>query len=150
VSRQKFTARLEASTVGTGGHWVVVPDAVMSELTDKARAEVKATFNGVPYRGSVVKYSGAYVLGVTKAIMTQAGLSTGDTVQVSIEPDTEKRTVTIPDDLADALKANPKLQSTWDALSYTRRKEKAQSLTEAKRPETRSRRLDAILRDLAS
>ena len=56
---QTFRANLEASTVGKGGHWVRVPDAVMAALSGAGRAKVKATFNGVPYRGSIVKYSGS-------------------------------------------------------------------------------------------
>jgi Domain of unknown function (DUF1905)/Bacteriocin-protection, YdeI or OmpD-Associated len=149
MGTETFTATLEASPVGKGGHWVVVPDAVMSDLTDKARAKVKATFNGVPYRGSIVRYSGAYVLGVTKAIIKQTGASPGDPLEVSVKLDTAERTVALPPELQEAFTADPTLRTSWEALSYTRRKERARALEEARRPETRARRLEGILRELS-
>lgn len=91
-----FRATLEASTVGKGGHWVVVPDAVVAALTSAGRAKVQATFNGIPYRGSIVKYSGRQVLGVTSAIIKEAGLATGDPLQVTVELDAAERTVDLP------------------------------------------------------
>jgi len=66
-------------------------------------------------------------------------------VTVELEPDTEERTVEVPADLAAALKRDAKAAAAWEKLSYTNRKEIARSLEEAKRPETRERRLQAAL-----
>lgn len=40
------------------------------------------------------------------------------------------------------------VRATWDGWSFTRRKEAARGLTEAKKPETRTRRLEKVLADL--
>ena len=81
------------------------------------------------------------MLGVTGAIMKQAGLATGDSLDVTVE--------LVPSDLASALAADGAKKTAWDKLSYTSRKERARSIVEARRPETRARRLDQVLRDLA-
>jgi hypothetical protein len=149
MSAQAFSATLAESTVGSGGHWVVVPDDVMAALTSKGRVKVRATFNGIPYRGSIVKYSGRYVLGVTNAIAKRLDLSAGDVLEVVVEADMDERTVELPPELAQAFAGNPNLNAAWDKLSYTARREKARSIAEAKKPETRVRRLEAVLRELA-
>ena len=71
-------------------------------------------------------------------------------IDVTLAVDTEERTVEVPPDLAAALEADPQARSAWDALSYTSRKERARSVAEAKKPETRERRLRATLAALGS
>jgi len=71
----------------------------------------------------------------------------GNTVDAVIELDEAERTVDLPDDLAAALRAAG-LQESFDALSYTRRKEAARGVTEAKRAETRERRIAAVIASL--
>ncbi|MEQ1603933.1 MAG: YdeI/OmpD-associated family protein [Pyrinomonadaceae bacterium] len=57
-----------------------------------------------------------------------------------MEKDTVVRIVTIPDDLAAALKENG-IAEAFDALSYTLRKENVRSIEEAKAAETRAKRI---------
>ena len=72
----------------------------------------------------------------------------GDSIAIELELDTEPRTVTVPQDLQRALARDRKTAAAWEALSYTNRKEIARSLEEAKKPETRGRRLAAALERL--
>ncbi|HRX86604.1 MAG TPA: YdeI/OmpD-associated family protein [Phycisphaerae bacterium] len=51
------------------------------------------------------------------------------------------RTVTVPPDLRAALSKNKKAQATFDAFSYSHKKEYVEWINEAKRDETRQRRL---------
>ena len=74
----------------------------------------------------------------------------GDTVKVVMEPDTAPRIMAAPPDLKKALKSNPAAQASWDRYSYTCRKEFAQWITEAKKPETRARRLEKSIAMLAA
>ncbi|MGZ4819438.1 MAG: YdeI/OmpD-associated family protein [Terriglobales bacterium] len=74
----------------------------------------------------------------------------GDTVAVTMEPDTAPRTIEAPPELKKALKANKAAQASWDRYSYTHRKEFAQWITEAKKPETRARRLEKSIAMLAA
>lgn len=148
MAAHSFEARLEESSSGRGGHWVVVPGEVMSALTSAGRAKVKATFNGRPYRGSIAGYSGRLVAGAPKAILVAAGLKAGDPVRVTLELDTEERAVEVPPDLAERPAAEPALRPAWDKLSFTARKERAGAIAGAKRPETRRRRLEQVIEEL--
>jgi uncharacterized protein YdeI (YjbR/CyaY-like superfamily) len=63
---------------------------------------------------------------------------------VTLEADTAARTVAVPSDLARAL-ASAKLRATFEALSFTRRREHVESVTGAKRPETRVARIAKVV-----
>lgn len=93
---------------------------------------------------------GTFGLGVLKSIQAQAGVKPGDSIAIELELDTQPRTVDVPRDLAAVLARDSKASAAWKALSYTNRKEMARSLEEAKRPETRERRLSAALEKLRS
>jgi hypothetical protein len=143
--RRAFDATLEPSRSGSGGHLVVVPDEVVRALGGRGRIPVKATFNGVPYRGSIVTMAGAAVLGVQKTIMAQAGVSAGDRLVVVLENDEEPREVEIPEELATALRRNAVARRYFESLSYSHRREYIRQITEAKRPETRARRAERTI-----
>jgi uncharacterized protein YdeI (YjbR/CyaY-like superfamily) len=66
-----------------------------------------------------------------------------------MERDDEPRIITPPADLARALRANPTAQAAWDKLSYTHQKEHARAIEDAKRPETRLRRIEKTIAQLA-
>ena len=74
----------------SGGAYVVFPWDLRQE-TGKGRLKVHATFDGVPYDGSVVNMgvknpdgSVCYIIGVTKAIRAALGKHDGDTIRVVI------------------------------------------------------------------
>lgn len=50
----------------------------------------------------------------------------------------------VPDDLAQALEAHPPARTNWDAFPPSARKMMLASLVQARRPETRARKLDEI------
>ena len=54
----------------------------------------------------------------------------------------------MPADLAALLARDRKAAAAWEKLSFTNQKEMARSLDEAKKPETRERRLAAAIRTL--
>ncbi len=72
-------------------------------------------------------------------------MEAGDTVDVLVEPDDAPREVALPDDLTAALDAEPGLRAAFDALAPSRRKEHARSVADAKKAETRERRIAAVL-----
>lgn len=129
---------------------ITLPFDVQKEFGSRARLPVRGTINKHAFRGTIFPMGdGRHYMVVNKELRAAAGVRGGETVSVSMEPDTEPRTITPPDDLARALKANRDAQATWDKLSYTHRKEYARSVEEAKRPETRQRRLEDTVARLA-
>lgn len=105
----------------------------------EARPPVRGNLNGFQFRGRIAKYGGEYMLGFRREIREGASVEAGDTVDVEIELDTEPRTVALPDDLAAAL--DEEARATFDRMAYTHRREYVEWITEAKRPETRTRRV---------
>jgi hypothetical protein len=147
MASASFRAQLKPSGRG-GGHLVQVPPEVIETLGGKGRIPVTATFNGVPYRGSIVRMAGAAVLGVQKAIMAEAGASVGDTLRVEVANDDVPREVELPDELAKALRGNRTARTVFEGLSYSHRREYAQHVAEAKRSETRARRAERTIEQL--
>ena len=88
------------------------------------------------------------MLGVSMANREAAGVSAGQTLDVDVVLDTAPRTVDVPDDLAAELAGDAGARETWATWSFTRQKEAARLLTEAKQPETRARRLTKVLAEL--
>jgi bifunctional DNA-binding transcriptional regulator/antitoxin component of YhaV-PrlF toxin-antitoxin module len=135
----KFKARIEGASLG--GACVYFPYNVEEEFGTKGRVPVKATFDGVPYSGSLVKYGAPqHMLGILKNIREQIGKGPGDTVEVTIEKDETERTVEVPPEFQKLLKKE-KLLPVFEKLSYTHKREYCRWITEAKRNETRANRL---------
>ena len=146
----RFKGRLTATPRGGGGILVPVPREVVAKLGLKGMPRIQAVIAGTPYRGSLMPMGdGNYCLGVLKSIQETAGVGLGDEIDVELEPDTAPRTVDVPPDLGAALARHGKAAAGWAKLSFTNRKEIARSLEEAKKPETRERRLAAALQRLS-
>lgn len=88
------------------------------------------------------------MIGLSKAARAELGVEIGDAVEVEISLDTAGRTVDVPPSLQAALEAEPALKERFDALAYSRRKEIARSIAEAKQEATRDRRLQKALEEL--
>jgi hypothetical protein len=124
-----------------GGAWVEVPGEVIAALGGGGRIPVLATFDGVAYRGSVASMGGCMALGMLKSIRSELRKGDGDTVNVTLERDAAERTVDVPDDLAAAL-ATEGLREAFDKLSFSHRREHVTAINDARKPETRQRRID--------
>ena len=116
----------------------------------RGRVPVRGTLNGAPYRGSLFPMGGRHFMVVNRRLREAAGVTGGETVPVRMERDTEERVINAPPDLARALKADKAAQATWDKLSYTHRREHVEHLEDAKKPETRRRRLERSIALLAA
>lgn len=141
MKKYSFTATIENAPVGSGGAYILFPYDVEKEFGTKGRVPVRATFDGIPYTGSLVKYGQPqHMLGILKALREQLGKQAGDRVKVELWKDEAVRTVDIPADFTALLKKE-NLLTAFEKLSYTHRKEYVRWITEAKKAETRSARL---------
>jgi hypothetical protein len=127
-----------------GGAWVEVPGEVIAALGGGGRIPVRATFDGLDYQGSIASMGGCMALGVLKGIRGELGKGDGDLVTVTVERDGGERTVDVPEDLAVAL-AGAGLREVFDGLSYSHRREHVNAINDAKKPETRARRIAKAL-----
>jgi hypothetical protein len=143
-SKRTFSVVLEKAE-GSEACGINIPAEVKAALGPKARVPVRGTLNGFPYRSAVVPMGGRFLMAVNRAMREGAKVEAGDVVDVVMEPDDEPRAVVIPPDLALALAADPAARNAWDRSSFTHRKEFVLAVEEAKKPETRARRVAKAL-----
>lgn len=145
MKKYKFKGKL-IQHEGMDAAYVLIPFDVKKEF-GSARVKIKASFDGVEYRGSIMPMGliEGYPLLVRKDIRSEIGKSFGDFVNVILEKDEEIRTVDIPADFLKALNRNKKLKEAFDSMSYTHRKEYVNSINDAKKPETRLKRIEKSL-----
>lgn len=137
-SELTFTATLQKR--GPAAAVVLDEEQVATVGQGAKRFPVRATVDDYTWRGSVARMKGEFLLGLNREVREAAGVEAGVTVSVTLAPDTEERTVEVPDDLAAALAGDAEAKAAFEALAYTHRKEFARWVAEAKREETRARR----------
>lgn len=141
----EFSGVVEAAR--GGGAFVRLPDDVAAAFGPRDR--VRGTLGNAEYRSNLMPVGGgAKCLGVHKATREAAGVTFGDTVRVTIEPDDAPREIVVPDELASALAEDASARARWDALAPSHRREHANAVADAKRPETRARRVEKVLEAL--
>ena len=113
-----------------------------------ARAPVVVTINGHRYRSTIFTMHGRVWVPLRRSNRDAAGIGAGETVAVTMTLDTAPRVADLPADVDQAIDAQG-LRTAWDARAYTWQRERAEAIEGAKQPETRSRRVAALLAALA-
>jgi hypothetical protein len=139
TKKRSFTAVIQ--NAGGGGAFVEVPFDVEAEFGSK-KPKVKATIEGVPYRGTLVRMgTECHLLLILKSIREQVGKTFGDEVRVTVEPDTEPRVIEIPAELKKLFRTEKQAKAVFEKLAYTHQREYVTWINEAKRDETRQNRI---------
>ena len=112
----------------------------------KLRAPVRVTLNGYTYRSTIASMGGTVCIPLRRSNREAAGLEGGETLDVEIALDTEKRVVKPPRELVNALKAKPPAWDRWREMSFSHQREYAEAIDEARKPETRARRIAEAVR----
>jgi hypothetical protein len=139
----RFRATLE--TNGRTATGIEVPSSVVDALAAGRRPPVRVTLHEHTYRTTVARMGGRFLVPVSAEVRKAAGVTAGDELDVGIELDDAPRTVDVPADLAAALAEAPGATQAWEKLAYTHQKEWARSVEDAKKPETRTRRIAAAV-----
>ena len=142
MASTQFSAELERA--GKSSARLRVP-VDLKELYGRARPPLMVTIRGHTWRTTPGVYGGVAYIGLNKGVRPAAGVDAGDRVRVTMELDTEQRTVDVPDDLRSALAEDPAAQAAFDKLSFTHRREYVEWVEGAKGPETRTRRIAAAV-----
>lgn len=146
MSAKRFNAKLGGDA---GTLFVEVPFDVKKEF-GKARPPVEVSINGYSYRSTVSVYGGKYYVPVRRERREAAGVKAGEIVEVTLAVDTAVRKVKPPPQLSTALAKNGPARAQWERLCYTHQKEHAEAILQAKKYETRARRVRKILEKLTA
>lgn len=125
-----------------------MPDDAVAALGGGTRPLVVITINGHRWRSRVAVKNGQQLIGISRAQRTAAGVELGDRIEMTLELDTEPRTVDEPADLASALDADPDLRRAFDALAFGLRRKHVAHIESSKSEPTRARRIERLVADL--
>jgi hypothetical protein len=124
----------------------VLDDSQVAAVGEGAkRFPVVATVNDYTWRTSVARMGGEFLVGLSREVRKAAGVEAGDDVEVALQLDTDPREVELPTELADALLSDPEARVKFDSMAFTHRKEYARWISDAKREDTRRRRVAEAL-----
>jgi hypothetical protein len=129
-----------------GGAMVQVPHDAIAVLGGLKQMRVTGTINGLEFRSSTMPGGeGRLYIGVHKATRAAAGVTYGDSVELEITRDVAPRVLELPPELEEAFRAEPALRGRFESLSFSRRRDLAGPISDAKMPETRAARLEKAL-----
>ncbi len=141
MTTRAFSAIVVPAGNATGA---TVPDDIVNDLGG-GRPLVTITINNHTWRSRIARKNGRSLIGISRANRTAAGIEPGQRINITLELDTEPRTVHIPDDIAHALNADPTARSAFDALPYGLRRKHINDIDTAKTDSTRQRRIAKLI-----
>jgi hypothetical protein len=146
MAKHCFESKVEGAGPGEAWCFVRIPADVTEALATKARISVNLTVGKQVFPTSAfADGKGGHHVMFNKAMQAAAGAAAGDPVTLTLEPDTKERKVDVPADLKRALAKDAKAKAFFEGLSPSCRKEYAGYVDEAKRPETRVKRIGLTL-----
>lgn len=149
MKKYNFEAELK-KVEGKEASYIEIPFDVEEEF-DAKRVKVKALFDGVEYRGSIVKMGlPCYIIGVTKDIRNKISKTYGDTIKVVIEKDVEDRNIEVPEKLNVMFNDNKDACEFYESLSYSQKKKYVEWINSAKKEETFEKRIKETIKKLTN
>jgi hypothetical protein len=127
---------------------LILTDAQVEQLGGGKRAPLQVSIGDRTVRLRLAVMGGENMIGLSKANRSALAVDIGDTVTAVITVDEAPREVELPAELATALAAHPEARAAYEKLAFTHRKEYATWVAEAKRPETRERRVTQTIERL--
>jgi bifunctional DNA-binding transcriptional regulator/antitoxin component of YhaV-PrlF toxin-antitoxin module len=138
----------KTTIIGFGNHASIeIPEKNLAEIGGNKRAPLKVTINSHTYQSTATGVDGKCMVVFPTKDREASGTKAGDNVTVTLELDDGYREVAIPQELADSL-ATHSLAETFHKLIYSKRKEFARLVNEAKSDETKVRRIAKIVDQL--
>lgn len=129
---------------------VYLPFDVFDVFGTRSRLAVKGEIKGFPFRSSIFPMGGGkFYMVVNREMREGAKVKAGQTVEFVMDKDDEPRAIATPPDLLKALSRRKSAKAAWDKLSYSHRREYINAIEEAKKPETRARRIGKAVEMIA-
>jgi hypothetical protein len=144
-----FNAELES--VGPTGAWtrLILPFNVEKEFGSRGRVPVKGTINGFAFRTSIFPNGDStHHMMVNKVMQQGANAKPGDKVRLTLTRDDVPKAMEIPPELKHAFTQHKRVAAAFDKLPPSHRREHIRHILEARKPQTRQRRIERIIAQL--
>jgi Bacteriocin-protection, YdeI or OmpD-Associated/Domain of unknown function (DUF1905) len=142
----KFKTKIFQSGNNTG---IVVPEKIVESFNAGKKPPVVITLNKYTYRSTVAVMGGKYLVSLSAENRKNAKVAGGDEVEITIELDTEPRTVELPGDFKKALDKNPAARNKYETLAPSKKKAMVLLINDAKTEETRIKRIEKAVNSLS-
>ena len=138
----QFTAKVDRfEGVGTWTY-ATVPLDCEKIFNQKSRIKVKATINSISFKTTLMPHgNGLHFMILNKEIRDKLKVTLGDQIEVKLEADTTPTEIIIPEDFQEVLYTNATANSFFEQLAPSHKKEYIAWISEAKKEETRQRRI---------
>ena len=140
----RFRAPLSRPRQPADADWLflVLPAAASRRLPSRAQVSVGGTLAGHPFQATLEPDGqGGHWLKVDAVLRQAAGVDAGQTVALSLAPLEHEPEPEVPDDLHQALRADPAARATWEDITPRARRDWIQWMTSARKVETRAKRI---------
>jgi hypothetical protein len=147
------TIRCEA-TLFKIGEWIILrlPDEASAKLPSRGMIMVKGTINSIPFK-ALLEPDGRYGPGLkpshwfapSQKLLDDANASSGDSVQVSVEPTKEWVEPEVPEDVKKALQTSSKAETVWKDITPLARWDWIRWIRAVKTSQTRQKHIEVML-----
>ena len=127
------------------GSWALLtlPKKASAKLPSRGVTMVEGTINAFPFRAALEPNGkGGHQLRVNKTMRDAAGADDEEEVMVEITRAGDEPEIRVPMDLREALAAAPLALTGWEDITPLARRDWIFSISSAKQPETRRRRIE--------
>jgi hypothetical protein len=148
MAKHRFDTTVELT--GKTATFMEVPLDIPAIFDGAKKPPVKVKIKDHVYRSTIAVYGGRYYLPINRDVKKTTGVDAGDAITVEIERDTDERVVEAPPDFKSALKEDKEARDNFRGLSYSHQKEYVDWIEDAKREDTRRRRIAKTVERLRS
>ncbi|RFS17831.1 YdeI/OmpD-associated family protein [Emticicia sp. C21] len=148
MENQQLIFKTELLLAGKTATGVEVPAEVVNKLGNTKNPLVKVTINGYTYPSSISVRNGIFMIPVSAEVRENAGIKSGEMIEVGVILDNQPRVIEVPTDFRDALDKSPDAKQHFAILSNSNKKYFIASIEQAKTPEARNRRIEKAIVDL--
>jgi hypothetical protein len=141
----KFKTKIFQTGNNTG---IVVPEKIVESFKVGKKPPVVITLNKYTYRSTVAVMGGQFLVSLSAENRKNAKVAGADEVEITIELDTEPRTVELSIDFKKALDKNPAARKTYEKLAPSKKKAMVILIIDAKTEETRVKRIEKAVNSL--
>lgn len=148
MENQQLTFKTELLLAGKTATGVEVPAEIVETLGNGKHPLVKVTINGYTYPSSISVRNGIFMIPVSAEVRENAGIKSGEMIEVSVVLDNQPRIIEVPADFQNVLDKSPAAKQYFETLSNSNKKYFIGSIEQAKTEETRKRRIEKAIVDL--
>ena len=139
------------ATLASIGAWTILrlPKEASAQLPTRGQTMVEGELNGVLFQSALEPDgTGSHWFKIDATLQQAAGVAAGDTISLTIKPSEIWPEPAIPEDVRNALLADPHIAGLWADITPVARWDWIRWIGATNNPTTRQRRIDAALSKL--